>query len=78
MEKEVAHKKALAIKSEFVKVFSFYLRNQFLNRQEVGNKALAAVLRLLIDECDSISLKASEQIFAIADELDNLNYKENP
>lgn len=64
--------KASRISEAYLTVFSLYLRNPSLKRGQIGPKALAAALRALVDECDTMTLKTGEEIYQIANDMERL------
>ena len=47
-------------------------RTTKLPKSKIGSKALAQFNRLVVDECDTLTLKATQELYAIAEELDEL------
>jgi hypothetical protein len=70
------HDKAFSLKEEFLNVFSFHIKNSRFNREQIGDKALAAVLRKLVDLCETIPIETCEELYIIAEELENFKYPE--
>lgn len=63
--------RAFRISEAFLSVFGMYFKNPALKRSQMGPKSLAAALRAVVDECDTMSLKTSEEIYQIAQELED-------
>ena len=47
-------------------------RTTRLNKQQVGAKALGSFLKSVVDECDTLTYKATQELYTIAEELDEL------
>ena len=47
-------------------------RTTKLPKSKIGSKALAQFIRLVVDECDTLTLKATQELYTIAEELDEL------
>lgn len=47
-------------------------RSTKLPKSKIGTKALAQFIRLVVDECDTLTLKATQELYTIAEELDEL------
>ena len=41
-------------------------------KDKIGAKALSAFVRTLVDECPQMNLKTAQEMFKIAEELENL------
>lgn len=60
----------------YLATFATLIRTTPLTRQEIGNKSLAEFIRALVDECETLTFKASTELYEIAQELENLS--DNP
>ena len=47
-------------------------RTTKLPKSKIGSKALAQFIRLVVDECDTLTLKATQELYTIAEELEEL------
>ena len=45
-------------------------RSTKLPKSKIGTKALAQFIRFVVDECDTLTLKATQELYTIAEELD--------
>lgn len=48
------------------------LKTTHEKKDKIGAKSLAMFVRLLIDECPQMNLKTAQEMFKIAEELENL------
>ena len=47
-------------------------RTTKLPKSRIGSKALAQFIRIVVDECDTLTLKATQELYTIAEELEEL------
>lgn len=48
-------------------------RRTRLKKHQVGAKALATFLSAVVDECETMTMKTSKEIYQIIDELENID-----
>ena len=47
-------------------------RTTRLNKKQVGAKALATFLKSVVDECATLTYKATQELYKIAEEVENV------
>ena len=47
-------------------------RTTRLNKKQIGAKALATFLKSVVDECDTLTYKATQELYQIAEEVENV------
>lgn len=64
--------RAQRLSEEYLNILTTYNRTTKLKKHQIGGKALAGFLRMIVDECNTITFKTSKELYEIADELDNM------
>jgi hypothetical protein len=64
--------RAQRLEQEYLKTMNILLKTTHDKKDKIGAKSLAAFVRLLIDECPQMNLKTAQEMFKIAEELENL------
>lgn len=47
-------------------------RTTRLNKKQVGAKALATFLKSVVDECDTLTYKSTQELYQIVEEIENV------
>tara|TARA_X000000368_G_C23035082_1_gene714249 strand:- start:2013 stop:2216 length:204 start_codon:yes stop_codon:yes gene_type:complete len=47
-------------------------RTTRLNKKQIGAKALATFLKCVVDECDTLTYKATQELYQIAQEVEDV------
>ena len=47
-------------------------RTTRLNKKQIGAKALATFLKCVVDECDTLTYKATQELYEIAQEVEDV------
>jgi len=64
--------RAKRLEQEYLTAMNNLLKTTHEKKDKIGAKSLAMFIRLLIDECPQMNLKTSQEMFKIAEELENL------
>lgn len=65
--------RAERLEQEYLKTLSSLLKTTKKKKGQVGTCALGGFVRALIDECSSMNLKTAQELFKIAEELEELH-----
>ena len=47
-------------------------RQTRLNKSQIGAKALAGFLKSVVDECDTLTYKSTQELYQIVEEIENV------
>ena len=64
--------RAEILQNSYLRTIGELSRTTQLPKSKIGSKALAQFIRLVVDECDTLTLKATQELYAIAEELEQL------
>lgn len=64
--------RAKRLEQEYLTTMNNLLKTTHEKKDKIGAKSLAMFVRLLIDECPQMNLKTAQEMFKIAEELENL------
>ncbi len=64
--------RAEILQNAYLRTIGELSRTTKLPKNKIGSKALAQFIRLVVDECDTLTLKATQELYAIAEEIENL------
>jgi len=64
--------RAELLQNSYLRTIGELSRTTKLPKSKIGSKALAQFIRLVVDECDTLTLKATQELYAIAEELEQL------
>jgi len=64
--------RAEVLQNAYLQTIGDLSRTTKLPKSKIGSKALAEFIRLVVDECDTLTLKATQELYAIAEELEEL------
>ena len=64
--------RAEILQNSYLRTIGELSRTTKLPKSKIGSKALAEFIRLVVDECDSLTLKATQELYTIAEELEQL------
>ena len=64
--------RAEILQNSYLRTIGELSRTTKLPKSKIGSKALAQFIRLVVDECDTLTLKATQEFSAIAEELEQL------
>tara|TARA_B100000965_G_scaffold273104_1_gene231157 strand:+ start:233 stop:457 length:225 start_codon:yes stop_codon:yes gene_type:complete len=64
--------RAEILQNSYLRTIGELSRTTKLPKSKIGSKALAQFIRLVVDECDTLTLKATQELYAIAEELEQL------
>ena len=64
--------RAKRLEQEYLKSMNILVKTTHDQKDKIGAKALASFVRTLIDECPQMNLKTAQEMFKIAEELENL------
>ena len=64
--------RAEILQNSYLRTIGELSRTTKLPKSKIGSKALAEFIRLVVDECDTLTLKATQELYAIAEELEQL------
>ena len=64
--------RAETLQNSYLQSIGELSRTTKLPKSKIGSKALAEFIRLVVDECDTLTLKATQELYTIAEELEQL------
>ena len=64
--------RAEILQNSYLRTIGELSRTTKLPKSKIGSKALAQFIRLVVDECDTLTLKATQELYTIAEELEQL------
>jgi len=64
--------RAEILQNSYLRTIGELSRTTKLPKSKIGSKALAEFIRLVVDECDTLTLKATQELYTIAEELEQL------
>ena len=64
--------RAEILQNSYLRTIGELSRTTKLPKSKIGSKALAQFIRLVVDECDTLTLKATQELYSIAEELEEL------
>ena len=64
--------RAELLQNSYLRTIGELSRTTKLPKSKIGSKALAQFIRLVVDESDTLTLKATQELYAIAEELEQL------
>lgn len=64
--------RAKRLEQEYLKSMNILIKTTHDKKDKIGAKALSAFVRTLVDECPQMNLKTAQEMFKIAEELENL------
>ena len=64
--------RAEILQNSYLRTIGELSRTTKLPKSKLGSKALAEFIRLVVDECDTLTLKATQELYTIAEELEQL------
>tara|TARA_Y100000022_G_C13018943_1_gene270269 strand:+ start:40 stop:249 length:210 start_codon:yes stop_codon:yes gene_type:complete len=65
--------RAERLEGEYLKTLYLLGKTTTDKKMTIGAKSLGAFTRAIVDECPTMSLKVAKELYAIADELDDLH-----
>jgi hypothetical protein len=64
--------RAKRLEQEYLNSMNILVKTTHDKKDKIGAKALASFVRTLVDECPQMNLKTAQEMFKIAEELENL------
>lgn len=64
--------RAKKLEQDYLQTILIMSRTTRDKKEKIGSRALASFIRSLVDECSSMNLKTSVELFKIAEEMEGL------